>query len=99
MKLSWTQNLTKYSRIASLLEFKHGKLVQSNIHDKTYCVVAMEAAIIAGQRTAGTGLRHGRVHNKYWMNMTRRERLRIPEAEEIICLGRFTPDLTTENNQ
>ena len=43
-----------------LLEFDHRKLAQSNIHDKAYWVVTMEAAIIAGQRTANTGARHRR---------------------------------------
>ena len=32
-----------------LLEFDHGKLCRSNIHDKAYWVVSMEAALIVGQ--------------------------------------------------
>ena len=31
-----------------LLEFDHTNLAQSNLHDKTYWVVAMEASIKAG---------------------------------------------------
>ena len=73
-----------------LLEFDHGKLSQYNIHDKTYYVVATEAAIIAGQRTAAAGARHRSMHTKHHMSMTRRARLGIPEVEEIIHLDRFT---------
>ena len=72
------------------LEFDHEKLARSNIHDKTYWVVATEAEITAGQRTATTGARRRRVHNKYRMNMTTRARLRIPEAEERTGLRRST---------
>ena len=50
----------------------------------------MEAEIKAGQRTATTGARHKRVHNKHRMNMSRRARPGIPEAEEIIHLDGFT---------
>ena len=52
--------------------------------------MATEAAIRVGQRTAVTGARHRRIHNKHQMNMTRRARLGIPEAEERIRLDRFT---------
>jgi len=68
------------------LEFDHGKLARSNIHDQTYWVVAMEAAIKAGTRTATTGARRRRVHKKHRMNMSRRARLGITEAEERIRL-------------
>ena len=64
-----------------LLEFDHGKLAQCNIHDKTYWFVTMETAIIAGQRTAVTGIRHRRMHNKHRMNMKRRAQLGIPETQ------------------
>ena len=47
-----------------LLEFDHGKLEQFNLHDQTYWVVAMEAAIKAGTRTATTGARRRRAHIK-----------------------------------
>ena len=75
-----------------LLEINHRKLARSNIHDKTYWVVAMEVVIIAGQRTAATatGARRMRIHNKHWLNLTRRSRLGIPEPEERIRLDRFT---------
>ena len=72
-----------------LLEFDHVKLSQSNIHDKTYWVVAMEAVIRAGQRTAATGARRRRIHNKHRMTMTRGARLGIPETEERIRLDGF----------
>ena len=45
-----------------LLEFNHGKLAQSNMHNQTYCVMAMEAAVKAGKRTATTGARRRRAH-------------------------------------
>ena len=41
--------------IQSLIEVDHGKFAQSTIHDTTYWVVTMEAAIIAGQGTAAAG--------------------------------------------
>ena len=69
-----------------LLEFDHGKLARSSIHDQTYWVVAMEAAIKAGTRTATTGVRRKRAHRKHRMKMSRRARLGITEAEEIIRL-------------
>ena len=50
----------------------------------------MEAAIIAGQRTAETCTRRMSMKNKHWMNMTRRARLGILEAGEIIRLDSFT---------
>ena len=55
-----------------LREFDHEKRERSNIHDKMYCVVAMEALIIAGERTAADGARHRRFHNKSLLYMTRR---------------------------
>ena len=70
----------------SPLGFDHGKLAQSNIHDHTYWVVAMEAAIKAGTRTATTGVRRNRAHRKHRMQMSRRTRLGITEVEEIIRL-------------
>ena len=70
-----------------ILEFDHGKLAQSNMHDQICWVVAMEAAIKAGKRTAITGTRRGSVHKTYRMNMSRRARLGIIEAEERIRLG------------
>ena len=38
--------------IQFLLESDYGKLERSNIHDRIYWVISMEAAIKAGQRTA-----------------------------------------------
>ena len=73
-----------------LLEFDHGNFAQSNPRDKTYWAVTMEAAIKAGQRTAITGARRRRVHEKHRMNMSRRARLGIPETEEIIRLDGLT---------
>ena len=69
-----------------LLEFDHGKLARSNMHNQTYWVVAIEAAIKAGKRTATTGARHMKVHKKHRMNMRRRARPGINEADEIIRL-------------
>jgi hypothetical protein len=31
-----------------LLDFDHGKLTRSNIHNKTYCVLSTEVSIIVG---------------------------------------------------
>ena len=73
-----------------LLEFDHAKLARSNIYDKTYWLVEMEAAIIAGQQIAAAGARHRRMHNKRQRHMMRRAQLGIPEAEERIRLDRFT---------
>ena len=72
------------------LEFDHGKLARSNMHKQTYWVVAMEAAIKAGKRTATTGARRRRLHKNHRMDMSRRARLRIPETEERIRLDRIT---------
>ena len=43
--------------------------------------MAIKAVLIAGKRIAATGAKHRRLYNKHRMNMTRRERLGIPEAE------------------
>ena len=40
-----------------LLEMDYDSVVQSDIHNKTYWVVATEAAIVAGKRRAGWGIR------------------------------------------
>ena len=69
-----------------LLEFDHGKLAQSNMHNQTYWVVTMEATIKAGTRTATTGARRKRAHTNHRMKMSRRARLDITEAKEIIRL-------------
>ena len=41
-----------------VLEFYYGKLARLNMHNQAYWVVAMEAAINAGTRTATIGARH-----------------------------------------
>ena len=61
----------------------------SRIHDQTYWVVAMEAAIKTGSRTTNTGARRKRAHRKHRMKMSRRARLGITEAEERIHLDEF----------
>ena len=66
----------------SLLEFDHRTLAQSNMHDQIYWVVVTEATIKAGMRTATKGARHKRAYRKHRMNMSRRARLGITEAEE-----------------
>ena len=70
-----------------LLEFDHEKLARSNMHDQTCWVVAMEAAIETGKRTAAIGARCRRVHPNHKMNMSRSARLGITETEEIIRFG------------
>ena len=69
-----------------LLEFDHGRVARSNMHNQTYWVVATGAVIKAGNRTDITGGRRKRVHKKHRMNMSRRARLGIPKVEESILL-------------
>ena len=38
-----------------LLEFNYDRLFKSNVHDQTYCVVVMEATVVAGKRRAQCG--------------------------------------------
>ena len=52
------------TEIKFLLEFDHGKLALSTIHNHTYWVVAMEAALKAGTRTSTTDVRRRRAHKK-----------------------------------
>ena len=65
-----------------LLEFDLGKLGQSTLDDKTYWVVAMKAAIKAGQRQAATGARRKRTLKKIQKKKSLRARFGIPEAEK-----------------
>ena len=60
------------------------------MHNKTYCNATMDATIKAEKRTATTGARHRRIHKKHRMNMCRRARLEILEAEEQIRLDGVT---------
>ena len=49
-----------------LLDCDHWKLAQSNIHDKAYWVVTMEAGIILNRaKNAAAGARLRRFHNKH----------------------------------
>ena len=76
-----------------VLKCDHGKcwkLAQYNIHNKMYWVVAMEAAIIAGQRTSAAGASLKRMYNKHRVHMTRKAQLGISEAEERTRLNRLT---------
>ena len=66
-----------------LLEMDYNKLMLSYIRNKTYWVVATEAAIKAGQRTASRGIIHRTQLRKRPPKSTR-ERLRIIEAEKEI---------------
>ena len=66
-----------------LLEMDYDNLMKSNIHNKTYWVVAMEAAIKAGQRTANRGVR-SRTQLKRRQKRSTRERLRVIDVEEEI---------------
>ena len=66
-----------------LLEMDYDKLMLSDIHNKTYWVVATEAAIKAGQRKANRGIRQRTQLSKRPPKSTR-ERLRIIEAEKEI---------------
>ena len=50
----------------------------------------MKAVIIVGKRATASGARHRIIHNKHRVNMTRRARLGMFEAEERTYLGRFT---------
>ena len=66
-----------------LLEMDYDNLMKSNIHNKTYWVVAMEAAIKAGQRKANRGVR-SRTQLKRRQKRSTRERLRVIDVEEEI---------------
>ena len=66
-----------------LLEMDYDKLMSSDIHNKTYWVVAMEAAIKSGQRKANRGIRQRTQLSKRPLKSTR-ERLKIIEAEKEI---------------
>ena len=66
-----------------LLEMDYDKLMQSDIHNKTYWVVVTEATIKAGQRKASRGIRQRTQLRKCPLKSTR-ERLRIIDAEKEI---------------
>ena len=66
-----------------LLEMDYDKLLQSNFHDKTYWVVATEAAIVAGKKRATIGIRK-RSQLRSRPHRSTRERLRITEVEKEI---------------
>ena len=61
----------------------YDNLMKSNIHNKTYWVVAMEAAIKAGQRAANRGAR-SRIQLERPQKRPTRERLRVIEVGEEI---------------
>ena len=66
-----------------LLEMDYDNLMKSNIHNKTYWVVAMKAAIKAGQRRANRGARD-RAQFKHCQQRSRKEKLRVIDVEEEI---------------
>ena len=66
-----------------LLEMDYDKLIKSDIHNKTYWVVATEAAIVAGRRKADPGLRKRTQLSRLPLKSTR-ERLGIIEVEKEI---------------
>ena len=70
-----------------LLEMDYGNLVKSSIHNKTYWVVATEAAIKAGQRKANHCVR-SRTQLKRRQQRSTRERLGIIDAEREIKFDR-----------
>ena len=74
-------NVPESSRF--LLEMDYDKLMLSDIHNKTYWVVATQAAIKAGQRKANQGIRQRTQLSKRPSTSTR-ERLKITEAEKDI---------------
>ena len=64
-----------------LLEMDFDKLMQSDIHNKPYWVVATEAAIKAGQRKAADEIRKGTQLSRRPLRSTR-ERLGIIDVEK-----------------
>ena len=64
-----------------LLEMDYDNLMKSNIHNKTYWVVATEAAVKAGQRRANCGVR-SRTQLKRRQQKSTRERLGVIDAEK-----------------
>ena len=59
-----------------LLEMDYDKLIQSDIHNKTYWMVVTEAAIVAGRRKAACEIREEPQHSKRQFRSTRK-RLKI----------------------
>ena len=66
-----------------LLEMDYDRLMQSDIHNKTYWVVATEAAIVAGKRRAGQGIRKRTQRGKRTLKSTK-ARLGIIDVEKEI---------------
>ena len=66
-----------------LMEMNYDKLIQSDIHNKTYWVVATEAAIVAGRRPATQGIRKRTQLSKLPIKSTR-ERFGIIDVEKEI---------------
>ena len=72
-----------------LLEMDYDNLMKSNIHNKTYWVIATEAAIRAGQRKANRGVR-SKTQLKRRQRRSTRERLGIIDVEKEIKSDRRT---------
>ena len=66
-----------------LLNIDYDKLIQSGIHNKTYWVVATEAAIVVGKRGAATGIRKRTQHSKHPLKSPR-ARLGITDVDKEI---------------
>ena len=66
-----------------LLKMNYDRLMQSDIHNKTYWVVATEAAIVAGKRKAGRGIRKRTQRGKRTLKSTK-ARLGIIDMEKEI---------------
>ena len=65
-----------------LLEMDYDNLMKSNIHNKTYWVVATEAAVKVGQRRANSGVR-SRTQLKRRQQRLTRERVGVIDVEKI----------------
>ena len=72
-----------------LLEMDYDNLMKSSIHNKTYWVVATEAAIKVGQRKANSDVR-SRTQLKRRQQRSTRERFRIIDVEKEMTSDRRT---------
>ena len=82
-----------------LLEFDFGNPGQSTLDDKTYWVVAMKAAIKAGQRQAAIGARRKRTLKKIQKKQSLRARFGYPKQRGRIALTNVPTRLLTNNDQ
>ncbi len=72
-----------------LLEINFGNLTKSHIKNQQYWVIAIQAAITAGQRTAAAGSRAKRIRHKINLKTPSRTKLGITAVETQIRRDRM----------